>query len=207
MHSSMIHAYLNLQHWIWASDYETIPGKPKKSLSPKQSCTSDSHRRLEQKPFHFWRLCLPSFPLWLFVMQIQCTWPANEMRFGSSSLINLSKHLYADFRFVKTKTGATPRPSFSATMSTVSTQNDVVSGQSESIQKTQQPLQVCHGPNLCLISWRTVNGRGLNGIGFWGFQLSGNLHMAKRLHFQFYFFIFYSLDEMPQVCRNSQVFL
>ncbi|TQE08916.1 hypothetical protein C1H46_005530 [Malus baccata] len=76
-------------------------------------------------------------------MQNKFTWPSHEMRLGPSTFLNFSKHFCADFNFIRTgRPSSAPCPSFSAAMSAVPTQNDVVSGQTESTQKTQQPLQV-----------------------------------------------------------------
>lgn len=74
-------------------------------------------------------------------MQIQCTWTCRELCFRPSTF---SKHLQTNIGNINigSRRGGGSK-SVVATMSAVSTENEVVSNQIDSTQNTQRPLQVC----------------------------------------------------------------
>lgn len=90
-----------------------------------------------------------SFFNWVFVvMQIQCTWTYRDLRLRPTLFSTFSKHLQTSIGYVATR-GGRGTHSFVATMSSVSTPNDVVS-----TVNTQRPLQVLLSSPYLLVSTR-----------------------------------------------------
>lgn len=84
-------------------------------------------------------------------MQIQCTWTYRDFRFRPALFSTFSKHWQSSIGYVATR-GGRGALSFVATMSSVSTQNNVVS-----TQNTQPPLQVLTSTPCLLVGFYSIS--------------------------------------------------
>ncbi|KAM2193644.1 hypothetical protein ACFX1R_027906 [Malus domestica] len=127
-----------VKHHGLGNDFILVDNRSRQ-LHPEQAAKlGDRNFGLEKSGLFRWLMQFAGFR-----ERFNAPGPSHEMRLSPSTFLNFSKNFCADFNFIRSRSAScTPCHSFSAAMSTVPTQNDVVPGQSESTQKTQQSLQM-----------------------------------------------------------------